>query len=170
MRHHAIALGWLAICLCHGFALAALADEQLERRYEAAKSGDVAALAEITAEAEAGRAAAQLMAGNVHQLRKDHERALAWYLKAAEQGVAEAQFNLGQMYRKGLGTTAKPSVAAKWYRKAADQGNTGAMYNLAGMYLEGQGVPQSEAEARKLLQRAADLGHATARRVLSQLD
>ena len=39
----------------------------------------------------------------------------------AEQGYADAQFNLGSMYRKGEGVPENDAEAVKWYRKAADQ-------------------------------------------------
>ena len=45
-----------------------------------------------------------------------------WYRKAAEQGHAHAQFNLGLMYSKGKGEEQNYEEAVKWYNKAADQG------------------------------------------------
>ena len=42
--------------------------------------------------------------------------------KAAEQGIAEAQSNLGLMYSDGLGVKQDYTEAAKWFRKAAEQG------------------------------------------------
>lgn len=45
-------------------------------------------------------------------------------LKKAEQGNAEAQFKLGEMYRFGNKGVSKDSAeAVKWYEKAAEQGN-----------------------------------------------
>ncbi|CEM62739.1 Sel1 repeat protein (fragment) [Treponema phagedenis] len=35
----------------------------------------------------------------------DKNQAFYWYTKAAEQGVAEAQYNLGRMYSNGEGTS-----------------------------------------------------------------
>ena len=34
---------------------------------------------------------------------EDHKAAAKWYRLAAEQGIAEAQYNLGLMYDIGLG-------------------------------------------------------------------
>ena len=65
----------------------------------------------------------------------------------AEQGDAEAQFNLGQMYRKGRGVPQNYEEAVKWYEKAALQGNATAQNNLAGKYTRGQGVEQDYIEA-----------------------
>jgi TPR repeat protein len=49
-----------------------------------------------------------------------------WYRKAAEQGVAEAQFALGCSYEFGDGVPANYEEATKWFRKAADQGDAAA--------------------------------------------
>jgi len=43
---------------------------------------------------------------------------MEWYEKAAEQGLAVAQFNLGKCYEN----VGKVFIAADWYQKAADQG------------------------------------------------
>jgi uncharacterized protein len=67
---------------------------------------------------------------------------LKWYRKAADQGNANAQFNLGKMYDDGDGVPQDHAEALKWYLKAADQGNASAQFNLGKMYDNGQGVPQ----------------------------
>lgn len=51
--------------------------------------------------------------------------------KAAEQGNARAQFNLGWCLEKGTGGVAKDEKAAvEWYRKAAEQGYAEAHLTL----------------------------------------
>ena len=42
--------------------------------------------------------------------------------KAAEQGDAEAQYNLGVMYANGDGLPEDDAEAVRWYRMAAEQG------------------------------------------------
>ncbi len=42
-------------------------------------------------------------------------------LKKAEQGDAQARYDLGLCYAKGVGVTKDVAEAVKWYRKAADQ-------------------------------------------------
>src|SRR5277367_6058522 len=49
-------------------------------------------------------------------------RGLMYLRKAADQGNADAQFNLGGMYEKGYQLPQDYAEAAEWYRKAADQG------------------------------------------------
>ncbi|OAD22483.1 TPR repeat protein [Candidatus Thiomargarita nelsonii] len=59
-------------------------------------------------------------------------------LEKAEQGDAEAQYNLGVMYFKGKGVTQNDISATKWFRKAAKQGHAGA-YGRLGWILITQG-------------------------------
>ena len=53
----------------------------------------------------------------------DFRTAAEWYEKAAGQGYADAQYNLGYMYRNGKGVTKDKAKAVEWYTKAAEQGN-----------------------------------------------
>jgi len=83
-------------------------------------------------------------------------------LKAAEQGDAKAQFNLGYMYRFGDGVPEDKAEAVKWHRKAAEQGDDIAQFMLGVMYELGEGVPSDAAEAAKWHLKAAAQGHAPA--------
>jgi TPR repeat protein len=58
----------------------------------------------------------------------------------AAQGLADAQFALGHLYRTGEGVAADPAVAAAWFARAAAQGHPHAMLNLALLIEQGQGV------------------------------
>ncbi len=82
--------------------------------------------------------------------------------RAAEQGDAGAQVDLGVMYSKGIGVPQDLREAAKWYRRAAEQGFVYAQYNLGLMYRKGEGVPQDDREAVKWYRRAAEQGFAQA--------
>jgi TPR repeat protein len=48
---------------------------------------------------------AQFNLGNMYSdgrgVQQDFKQAVAWYRKAAGQGIAEAQYNLGHMYYQG---------------------------------------------------------------------
>ncbi|WP_143226598.1 tetratricopeptide repeat protein, partial [Actibacterium pelagium] len=81
------------------------------------------------------------------------------YRKAAEQGHASAQFNLGVTYYNGDGVTQDYAEAAKWYRKAAEQGDASAQNNLAKMYYNGFGVIQDNIYAHMWANIAASLGN-----------
>ena len=70
----------------------------------------------------------------------DYAAALREWRPLAEQGDAEAQFNLGVMYSKGQGVAQDDAQALAWYRKAAEQGYAKAQFNLGLMYDEGRGL------------------------------
>lgn len=89
---------------------------------------------------------------------QDPFEALRWYRKAAEQGHARAQRNLGSLYEAGRGTVADPAEAARWYRAAALQGDSYAQYSLGRMYYDGRGVAQELDRAYAWLARAVDRG------------
>ena len=61
-------------------------------------------------------------------------------IKVAEQGDAEAQYQLARMYNKGEGVTRDYGQAVAWCRKAAEQGHEEAQFGLGVMYNEGRGV------------------------------
>ena len=65
---------------------------------------------------------------------KDLKQAFAWYRKAAEQGLASAQFTLGVMYHNGLGIDQDEKTACEWYRQAAEQGHNKARNYHASLY------------------------------------
>ena len=100
--------------------------------------------------------------GNKNYKKKNYSEAERWYRKAAVQGDAEAQNNLGAMYYLGLAVSQDYSEAVKWCQKAAEQGNASAQNNLGMMYEKGRGVPQDDSEAVKWYRKAAEQGNASA--------
>jgi uncharacterized protein len=64
-----------------------------------------------------------------------------WYRRAAEQGLAGAESNMGIMYEDGLGVAKDYREAAQWYSAAAGHGDSRGQYNLATLYFSGRGVP-----------------------------
>jgi TPR repeat protein len=99
----------------------------------------------------------------------NYTEAVKWYRKAAEKGYADAQFSLGQCYRRGEGVPQDYAEAVKWYRKAAEQGDAGAQYNLGVCYANGQGVPQNKAVGIKWMKKAAQQGDEYAKNILEGL-
>ena len=65
---------------------------------------------------------------------------MEWYRRAAEEGDAEAQLNMGNMHANGKGVVQDYGQAVKWYRRAAEQGLAEAQHNLGVMYSMGEGV------------------------------
>ena len=88
---------------------------------------------------------------------------------AADQGNADAQFNLGYLYDKGQGVPLDYAQAAFLYRKAAEQGHAWAQYNLGLLYYRGRGVPRDYTEAAAWYRQAAEQGCAEAQASLGFL-
>ena len=80
------------------------------------------------------------------------------YRKAANQGDAEAQFNLGLTYKEGQEVQQDNKMAAKWYQKAAQQDHITAQFNLGLLYQDGKGIRQNKTNAKEWYGRACDGG------------
>jgi len=88
--------------------------------------------------------------------------AFRWYLEAAEDGDAEAQFMLAMQYEQGLRVEgADLEKAEYWYRQAAEGGYPLAQFRLA-LVLQQPADAEALAEAVTLMQGAAAQGLADA--------
>ena len=92
----------------------------------------------------------------------DHVKAVKWVRKAAEQGFARAQYDLGLMYEFGTGVERSNEKALEWLQKAAEQGFARAQYSLGCMYDKGTVVEQSDEKAAEWYLKAAKQGDARA--------
>lgn len=82
--------------------------------------------------------------------------AFSWFRKAAEQGHAEAENQLGECYRDGHGVEPDLSEAVRWFEKAVGQNNPEALFNLGFHYYAGNGVRRDWKKAKELLERAVE--------------
>jgi len=94
---------------------------------------------------------------------------MSWYRKAADQGNAVAQTDIGDLYLNGRGVAQDFAQAMTWYRKAADQGNAVAQYNVGSLYERGQGVPPDVPQALVWYRKAADQGETDAVEAVKRL-
>ena len=136
---------------------------------------DTKALAELRARAEKGDAAAQTGFGAMYEYNRggvteNHAEAARWYRKAAVQGFAMAQHNLGAMCLDGRGVRKDVVEAAKWFRKAADQGFDWSQYILGQMYEDGVTVPKDVVEAYKWFLLAGKGGNDTPKEDIALLE
>ena len=111
-------------------------------------------------------ASADFQAGLDAYRRGDYPVALREWRPIAEQGNANAQYNIGLMHHKGQGVTQDPAEAIAWYQRAAEQGIAKAQNNLGLMYFERQGVARNYFHAHKWFHLAAVQGQADAQRNL----
>ena len=66
------------------------------------------------------------MYGNGYGVTQDDATAVKWYRKAAEQGNADAQYNLALMYEDGKGVVQDVAYAHMWWNIAAANGDEDA--------------------------------------------
>ena len=90
------------------------------------------------------------------------DAALRRLLLLAQQGDADAQFELGRSYTIGRGVAEDDQEAVFWYRKAAEQGHVGGQFGLGLSFAIGVGVPADDREATSWFRKAAEQGDASA--------
>jgi TPR repeat protein len=121
---------------------------------------DVAAL---KLRAEAGDVDAQGKLAESYLASFYYSDAVKWYRVAAEKGVLNAQWQLGQILVSGKPAFPKrsdkvkadPPQGVRWLKKAASQGHDRAQLSLARCYEQGLGVTKDQAEAFKWFTLAA---------------
>jgi TPR repeat protein len=91
-----------------------------------------------------------------------------WYTKAAEEGHAGAQNNLGLMYTFGNGVAKDEGEAAKWFAKSAEQDNPSAWVSMGRIYEYGEGLAQDDVKAVYWHLKAAEHGEVYAQRHLAK--
>lgn len=79
------------------------------------------------------------------------EQALHWLGIAAQAGVADSQFLLGQMLLTGDGTAPDPAAAQHWFELAAEQDQPEANLQLLMASLRHETAAQPDAEGEKRL-------------------
>jgi localization factor PodJL len=114
----------------------------------AAQRGDPGAEFEVAARLAEGKG-----------VKQDFKLAMTWFQRAANHGLAPAQYRLGTLYERGLSGT-KPDLqrARIWYKRAADQGNVKAMHNLAVLSAGRESGKPDYATAAQWFTEAADRG------------
>jgi TPR repeat protein len=110
----------------------------------------------LAAEGDAGYQAAL---GCVYHARQDYKEAMNWHRRAAAQGHAEAQTNIGMLYMDGEGVEQDHAEAAKWFLLGAEQGDRRAQNNLGAFYMNGTGVERDLQKSMEWLKKAAVQGH-----------
>lgn len=90
--------------------------------------------------------------------RGEYKNAFEWFYKAANLGVADAQYNLGHMYENGYGIEQSYETAVYYYSKASEQNYAKAQNELGVKYRLGLGVNQNNEKAFELYSKAAEQG------------
>jgi TPR repeat protein len=106
--------------------------------------------------------AGDLEVGITAYKQQDYQAALNAWNRGAQQGDADAEYNLGQLYRLGQGVKINYSAAQSYYLKAAKKNHPLAQLNLGTMYYSGKLGPDQEENAFYWLQKAAENDNAPA--------
>jgi len=114
--------------------------------------------------ASAGEPWAQLNLGAAYDhgqsgLSPNATEAVYWYRLAAEQGIAEAQFNLAHCLATGHGIDQDYLQARIWMRLAAEQKLADAQFLLGVMLDQGLGGKADPGDAANWLSRASAQGN-----------
>lgn len=101
--------------------------------------------------------------------KREPQKALYWYQKAADLGDSDALYQLGLLSETGIATKLDFANAISYYKKAANKGNEKAKLALARMYQYGLGIPTDKAKASELYKELANNENAFAQYQLATL-
>jgi TPR repeat protein len=94
--------------------------------------------------------------------QQDYQAAFTAWNRAAQQGDADAEYNLGQLYRLGQGVQTSYLTAQSHYIKAAEKNHPLAELQLGTMFYSGKLGPDHEQDAFYWLEQAAENNNAQA--------
>ncbi|MCK5481170.1 MAG: sel1 repeat family protein, partial [Gammaproteobacteria bacterium] len=109
------------------------------------------------------KAAAKLNLMKANQARFNKE------LASAEKGGKKSQYNVGNMYKKGIGVNIDTTEAIKWYENSANQGHIKAGFKLGQIFYEGTGVKKNRDTAFKWFKVSAEGNYPPAQYYLGKM-
>ena len=137
--------------------------EPMQTGIAAYERGDYeAALETLTPLAEQGLPRAQFLVGKCHARNGDSAAAgpaIDCIRKAAENGLAEAQVELGLRYLAGDEVERDAEQALGWFARAASEASAEGQYQLGLCHRDGLGTPRESARANRWFRLAAAQGH-----------
>jgi TPR repeat protein len=123
--------------------------------------------------AEAGDPMAQMlyamMLAGLPQLNQTYDKALPWFLKAAQAGAPYAQYQIGTGLLIGRGCQCDNTKGEIWLEKAAQADQADAQVSLAEYLLRDKPSPEALQGAVVWLERAAKQNNITARLLLASI-
>lgn len=79
-------------------------------------------------------------------IKRNYQKALPMYERAALAAKAEAQYELGKMYAFGEGVSPSPSESLRWQLLAAKKRYVPSLLEMARLYFNGEGVTTDRVE------------------------
>ncbi|KAG0283746.1 hypothetical protein BGZ96_011870 [Linnemannia gamsii] len=127
-------------------------------------------LTETVMNARHGDAHAQVALRDLCRLgqgvQQSYQKAIDWYLKAADQGDPVGQRRVGALYNHGLGVKKNSQTAMVWFLKAVDQGDAASQRNIGVLYHCSHGIARDDSKAMEWYSKAAEQGDAAAQYAL----
>lgn len=72
-------------------------------------------------------------ANGLYGVTVDQQQAFIWFMKAAQQGFANAERNVARCYEHGFGVELNLQTAVSWYQRAIEHGSAKAKIELAAL-------------------------------------
>lgn len=113
-------------------------------------------------QAQKGNAAAMYKVGlfyyfGLRGLRRDHSKALSWFLKAVDKGEPRSMELLGEIYARGAGVERNYTKAFEWLTLASKHHLYSAYNGIGYLYVKGYGVDSKNyTKAKEYFEKAAD--------------
>ncbi|KAL5079001.1 hypothetical protein RYX36_007422, partial [Vicia faba] len=113
-------------------------------------------------QAQKGNAAAMYKVGlfyyfGLRGLRRDHSKALSWFLKAVEKGEHRSMELLGEIYASGAGVERNYTKAFEWLTLASKHHLYSAYNGIGYLYVKGYGVDNKNyTKAKEYFEKAAE--------------
>lgn len=83
-------------------------------------------------------------------VRRDHAKALPWFMKAAEKGEPRSMELLGEIYVRGAGVGRNYTKALEWFELASIQELYSAYNGMGYLFIKGYGVEKNYTKVRSL--------------------
>ncbi|WP_083006951.1 SH3 domain-containing protein [Halomonas sp. GT] len=163
-------LPWLSLIIV---GISTLASADYEAGLDEYQRGHYAsAIHEWRTAAERGNSDSQFALGMMFErgqgVSASLDEAYKWYRLAADNGLADAQVRLAELYLLER-LDGDSGSAAQWFERAAEAGNAAAQFQLGLLYLEGEGVDENAELAARWFELAAEQGHVAAQNNIGSL-
>ena len=135
-------------CLGMSLAFAGPEEDNARAKVEFERGDLPASLSLWRKAAQAGYAPSQVWLGDILDKGDEDVEAAAWYQKAADQGNADGEYGLGQMYLKGEGVKKDAEKALLYFERAATRNHVDSVKVMMAAYRQGSmGLPINQTQA-----------------------
>ena len=138
--------------------------------FSASVHGDDIWFRKLKSLARAGNADAQYKVAVYYMKRGIYDSGIEWYITAAENGQARAEYELADMYMKGDKVPQSIEKALYWYQQSAQSGFVQGQVKLGTMYMNGGVVKKDLVQAYRWLRSAAAQGNTEALEEVNELE